>query len=179
MNIGLPALFLVIRLLLHAFAPRTSPQAGGYLIFVILAAGFLPTFGFISAVMLGGTAGSRDLAEGMFRHLVVTGRSRLALYLARIPAGLAILAPLLAISYLVIGAVSVFAAPAFVTDWNLNVPPGLSNTGLRTGQGTAPCRSSARSTTDACPRAPLAQGHPGGRSRRSPRPSPPVLRWRR
>jgi uncharacterized membrane protein YhiD involved in acid resistance len=34
---------------------------------------------------VGCTAGSRDLAEGMFRHLVVTGRSRLALFLARIP----------------------------------------------------------------------------------------------
>jgi hypothetical protein len=130
LNIGLPALFLVIRLLLHVFAPRTSPPAGGYFIFVILAAGFLPTFGFISAVMLGGTAGSRDLAEGMFRHLVVTGRSRLALYLTRIPAGLAILASLLAISYLAICAVSVFAAPAFVSDWNLNIPPGLSKAGF-------------------------------------------------
>ena len=27
-NIGLPALFLLIRLLLHAFAPRTNPPAG-------------------------------------------------------------------------------------------------------------------------------------------------------
>ena len=29
-TIGFPALFLLIRLLLHAFAPRTSPPAGGY-----------------------------------------------------------------------------------------------------------------------------------------------------
>ena len=35
----------------------------------------------------------------MFRHLVITGRSRLALYLARIPAGLAIILPLVALAF--------------------------------------------------------------------------------
>ena len=129
-NIGLPALFLLIRLLLHAFAPRTNPPAGGQLIFLVLAAGFLPTFGFITAIMVGCTAGSRDLTEGMFRHLVVTGRSRLALYLARIPAGLAILVPLLAIGYTIVCAVSVLAAPTFIDDSNVNIPPGLSRAGF-------------------------------------------------
>jgi hypothetical protein len=129
-NIGLPALFLLIRLLLHAFAPGTNPPAGGQLIFLVLAAGFLPSFGFITAIMVGCTAGSRDLTEGMFRHLVVTGRSRLALYLARIPAGLAILVPLLAIGYTIVCAVSVFAAPTFIDDSNVNIPPGLSRVGF-------------------------------------------------
>jgi hypothetical protein len=129
-NIGLPALFLLIRLLLHAFAPRTNPPAGGQLIFLILAAGFLPTFGCITAIMVGCTAGSRDLTEGMFRHLVVTGRSRLALYLARIPAGLAILVPLLAIGYTIVCAVSVLSAPTFIDESNVNIPPGLSRAGF-------------------------------------------------
>ena len=131
-NIGLPALFLLIRVLLHIFAPRTSPPAGGETIFEVLAACFLPTFGVITAVMVGCTAGSRDLSEGMFRHLVVTGRSRLALYLARIPAGLAILVPIVAIGYVIVCAVSAFAAPNFVDDWNVNIPPGLSQAGFET-----------------------------------------------
>jgi hypothetical protein len=125
-NIGLPALFLIIRVILHAFAPLTNPPAGGETIFVVLAAGFLPTFAFITATTAGCTAGSRDLAEGVFRHLVVTGRSRLALYLARIPAGLAIVVPVVAIAYAIVCAVSALAAPGFIDDWNLNVPPGLS-----------------------------------------------------
>jgi hypothetical protein len=129
-TIGFPALFLLIRLLLHAFAPRTSPPAGGYDIFKVLVAGFLPTFGFIAAATVGCTAGSRDLTEGMFRHLVVTGRSRLALYLARIPAGLAIVVPLVAIGYTIVCAVSVFAAPTFIDDSNVNIPPGLSRVGF-------------------------------------------------
>ena len=105
------------------------------MIFVVLAAGFLPTFGFIVATTVGCTAGSRDLTEGMFRHLVVTGRSRLALYLARIPAGLAIVVPLVAIGYTIVCAVSVFAAPAFIDDSNVNIPPGLSRAGFENWAG--------------------------------------------
>jgi hypothetical protein len=130
MNIGLPAIFLLIRLLLHAFAPRTNSPAGSDMIFAVLVAGFLPTFGFIVAATVGCTAGSRDLTEGMFRHLVVTGRSRLALYLARIPAGLAIVVPVVAIGYTIVCAVCVFAAPTFIDDSNVNIPPGLSRAGF-------------------------------------------------
>ncbi len=130
MNIGFPAVFLLIRLLAHAFAPHANPPAGGDQIFLVLVGGFLPTFGFIVAATVGCTAGSRDLTEGMFRHLVVTGRSRLALYLARIPAGLAIVVPLAAIGYTIVCAVCVFAAPAFIDDSNVNIPPGLSRVGF-------------------------------------------------
>jgi hypothetical protein len=130
LNIGFPAVFLLIRLLTHAFAPRANPPAGGEAIFEVLVAGFLPIFVFIAAVTVGCTAGSRDLTEGMFRHLVVTGRSRLALYLARIPAGLAIVASVVAISYAIVCAVSVFAAPTFIDYNNVNIPPGLSRAEL-------------------------------------------------
>jgi hypothetical protein len=130
MNVGFPAVFLLIRLLAHAFAPYANPPAGGDQIFVVLAGGFLPTFSFIVAITVGCTAGSRDLSEGMFRHLVVTGRSRLALYLARIPAGLAVVVPLVAIGYAIVCAVCVFAAPAFIDDGNVNIPPGLSRSGF-------------------------------------------------
>jgi hypothetical protein len=129
-SVGFPAIFLLIRLLAHAFAPQANPPAGGYQIFVPLAAGFLATFGFIVAATVGCTAGSRDLTEGMFRHLVVTGRSRLALYLARIPAGLAIVVPMVAIGYTILCAVCVFAAPAFIVDSAVNIPPGLSRAGF-------------------------------------------------
>ena len=88
-TVGIPAVFLAIRLLLHGVAPKTYGPAGGYSIYTGLVSGVLFIFGFIVAATLGATAGSADLTDGMFRHLVVTGRSRLALYLARIPAGLA------------------------------------------------------------------------------------------
>ena len=65
-------------------------------------------FGFIVAVALGATAGTADLTDGMFRHLVITGRSRLALYLARIPAGLSILLSLAAAGFTVACLVTAF-----------------------------------------------------------------------
>jgi hypothetical protein len=121
-TIGIPAIFLVIRLLLHAFAPHSYGPAGGYDIFTGLVAGVLYVFGFIVAATLGATAGSAELGDGMFRHLVVTGRSRLAIYLARIPAGLAIIVPLVAVGFTIVCAVCVFAAPTRLEFNGVNVP---------------------------------------------------------
>jgi hypothetical protein len=67
----------------------------------------------------------------MFRHAVVTGRSRLALYLARIPAGLAIIVPLVAIGFTIVCAVCVFAAPTRLQFNSVTVPPNLSSAGLQ------------------------------------------------
>jgi hypothetical protein len=66
----------------------------------------------------------------MFRHLVVTGRSRLALYLARIPAGLAIVWSLLAAGFTIVCLVCVFAAPTQINYNGVNVPAGLSLSGF-------------------------------------------------
>jgi hypothetical protein len=129
-TVGIPTVFLLVRLLLHAIAPKTYGPAGGYNIYTGLSAGVLYVFGFIVASALGCTAGSVDLTDGMFRHLVVTGRSRLALYLARIPAGLAIIVPLVAIGFSVVCAVCVFAAPSTASFGGLNVPVGMSRSQL-------------------------------------------------
>ncbi len=126
-NIGIPVVFLTFRLLAHAIAPRSYGPAGGYEIFSSMVAGVLFVFGFIVAATLGCTAGSVDLTEGMFRHLVVTGRSRLALYLARIPAGLAIIVPMVAAGFTIVCLVCVFAAPTHLEYDGMTVPPGLSH----------------------------------------------------
>jgi hypothetical protein len=129
-TVGIPTVFMLIRLLLHAVAPKTYGPAGGYDIYTALVSGVLYVFGFIVAATLGATAGSADLTEGMFRHLVVTGRSRLALYLARIPAGLAIIVPLVAAGFTVVCAVCVLAAPTRLQFNGVNVPTNLSRAGL-------------------------------------------------
>jgi hypothetical protein len=49
----------------------------------------------VAAILVGATLGAGDLGAGVFRELVVTGRSRLALFAARVPAGLALLLPLI------------------------------------------------------------------------------------
>ena len=75
------------------------------------ATNLMDEFGFIAAAALGAAAGTTDLSDGMFRHLVITGRSRLALYLARIPAGLAITVPLVALAFVMNCLVTSYESP--------------------------------------------------------------------
>ncbi|MGA2528489.1 MAG: hypothetical protein ABSG36_04925 [Acidimicrobiales bacterium] len=137
-NIGLPTVFLVVRLVAHGIAPKTYAPAGGYDIYSNLAAGVMYVFGFVIAATLGCTAGSVDLTEGMFRHLVVTGRSRLSIYLARIPAGLAIVLPLVAIGFTIVCVVCVFAAPKAISYDGANVPARLSLPAFESWAGQHP-----------------------------------------
>ena len=129
-NIGIPVVFLAVRLISHAVDPKSYGPAGGYSIFTSLVTGFMYIFGFIVAAVVGCTAGSVDLTEGMFRHLVITGRSRVALYFARIPAGLAIVIAMVAIGYTIVCAVCVFAAPTQLNYDGVIVPQGLSRPAL-------------------------------------------------
>jgi len=132
LTIGLPTLFLVIKLLLHAFVPQQYGPAGGFDVYTSLVAGVLYIFGFIAAMTLGATAGCSDLADGMFTQQVVTGRSRVALYLARVPAGLAIVMPMVAVAFTVICSVCVFSAPSTFDFQGTTVPLGLSLHGYET-----------------------------------------------
>ena len=99
-TVGLPVIFYGIRLLYHLGDPARYAPAGAPNAFAT-AGTLMAEFGFIAAVALGATAGTADLTDGMFRHLVITGRSRWALYLARVPAGLSILLSLAAAGFTV------------------------------------------------------------------------------
>jgi hypothetical protein len=83
---------------LHVVDPGKYDSAGGV---DNLTGGIqvLLTLGLVAAIMIGATAGAGDLNAGVFRELVVTGRSRIQLFLARVPGGLALLLPLAAISF--------------------------------------------------------------------------------
>ena len=124
LTVGLPVIVLGIRLIAHLAAPHSYGPAGSPSVFQGLTAP-MAEFGFIIAATLGATAGSSDLADGVFRHLVVTGRSRVALYLARIPAGLSIVLPLVAVAFTVLCVVTVFAGtpqPTAVSEGPVAVP---------------------------------------------------------
>ena len=97
-TVVLPVVFYAIRLLIHLSNTKHYGPAGSPSAFAVVVT-LMDEFGFIVAATLGATAGTDDLSEGMFRHLVITGRSRLALYLARVPAGLAILLSLAATGF--------------------------------------------------------------------------------
>jgi hypothetical protein len=106
-TVGLPVVFLGIRLLFHLADPRHYGPAGSPTVFPSLS-DLMAEFGFVVAATLGATAGTTDLTDGMFRHLVITGRSRLALYLARIPAGLSIILSLAGAGFAIVCLVTAF-----------------------------------------------------------------------
>jgi hypothetical protein len=127
-------LFYGFRLLFHAVDPHTYTPAGNPGNFSQLT-NLTAEFGFIAAAALGAAAGTTDLTDGMFRHLVITGRSRLALYLARIPAGLAVIVPLVALAFTMNCLVTTYEGtpqPTSVPLFGLNVPEHLDQAELRT-----------------------------------------------
>lgn len=105
---ALPVLVLGLRLIFHAVDPATYGPAGDPSTFSGLI-NAMAEFGFIAAAALGASAGTTDLTDGVFRHLVVTGRSRLALYFARIPVGLSILLPLIGVVFAMVCLVASYA----------------------------------------------------------------------
>ena len=79
-----------ILVIVHATNSAKHGPAGGLKNFSD-SLDLLTTLSVIAAILIGSTLGAGDLGSGVFRELVVTGRSRLALFAARIPAGLALL----------------------------------------------------------------------------------------
>jgi ABC-2 family transporter len=75
---------------LHANNPAKYGPAGGMENFVG-SMEILTMLSAVAAILVGSTLGTGDLGAGVFRELVVTGRSRLALFAARVPAGLGLL----------------------------------------------------------------------------------------
>jgi hypothetical protein len=83
-----------VLLSIHAANPGKHGPAGG-LENLSGSMDILVQFSVIAAILVGATLGAGDLGSGVFRELVVTGRSRLALFAARVPAGLAVVLPII------------------------------------------------------------------------------------
>ena len=133
LTVGLPVLVLGIRLIYHLVDSKGSGPAGNPGVFQDLMSP-MDSFGFIIAATIGAAAATTDLSDGMFRHLVITGRSRIALYLARIPAGLSIILPLVAVAFTIVCLVTSYAGtpqPTAVNLSGINVPAQLSEAQLK------------------------------------------------
>jgi hypothetical protein len=97
-TVGASVVAYAVLAILHAANPAHHGPAGGVLnlghgLFV------LALLGSVAAILAGATAGAGDLGAGVFRELAVTGRSRHALFRARIPGGLAFLLSFAAVAY--------------------------------------------------------------------------------
>jgi hypothetical protein len=94
--------------ILHAANPERYGPAGGI---ENLGHGMsvLVLVGSFGAIIAGASAGADDLSSGVFRELVVTGRSRLALFGSRIPGGLAFVLSFAVVAYGISAVVSATA----------------------------------------------------------------------
>jgi ABC-type transport system involved in multi-copper enzyme maturation permease subunit len=98
LTVGAVLVQYVALVILHANNPaRYGPAGGVDNLYTTLSV--LVTFAPVAGVLIGAAAGAGDLEAGLFRELVVTGRSRLALFAARVPGGLALLVPIVAVAW--------------------------------------------------------------------------------
>jgi hypothetical protein len=98
LTVGSVAVVYIVLLSLHAANAAKHGPAGGaenlkHVMFL------LSGLGAIAGIIIGSTAGSQDVSAGVFRDLVVTGRSRAALFNVRFPGAVAVFLPLLAAGF--------------------------------------------------------------------------------
>ncbi len=108
LTVGIVLVVNIVLVVLHAVNPEHHGPAGGAQN-LAGAANAVSFIGAVAAVLVGTTAGAGDLSAGVFRELVVTGRSRVSLFLARIPGGLVVLFTLVLLAY---GASAIVAVTA-------------------------------------------------------------------
>jgi hypothetical protein len=90
LSVGLVVVLFGYNAIQHASSPNQNAPAGGLDGFgrsVRLLGVF---FGSLVASLVGTEAGTADIASGVFRDLVATGRSRLSLFFVRAPAAFAV-----------------------------------------------------------------------------------------
>jgi ABC-type transport system involved in multi-copper enzyme maturation permease subunit len=97
LTLGLMALAYLVTGLQHESNPAKYGAAGGLKSFKD-SLEFLSMMGFIMAAIVGSTAGSQDIDSGVFRDLAATGRSRSALFLARVGGAWAVVGSILAVT---------------------------------------------------------------------------------
>jgi ABC-type transport system involved in multi-copper enzyme maturation permease subunit len=79
-----------VRAILHSSTPLQAGPAGGIQGFTDGLRLLCLFLGPLAAILVGVEAGTGDASAGVFRDLVVTGRSRVALFASRVPAALAV-----------------------------------------------------------------------------------------
>jgi hypothetical protein len=92
-TIGAAALALAVPAIQHSSDPLKHGPAGGIENYTGIMS-VLVLMVIVVGAIVGSTAGSQDLETGVFRDSAATGRSRTALFGARIPGALAIVLPM-------------------------------------------------------------------------------------
>jgi ABC-type transport system involved in multi-copper enzyme maturation permease subunit len=94
--------YFVVRAAQHSSSPAENSPAGGTAGYTDALRILALFFGPLAAIMVGTDGGAGDLAAGVFRDLVVTGRSRVGLFAARVPAALGLCWLIVGLGYLIL-----------------------------------------------------------------------------
>ncbi len=97
--VGPVLIFFVVTAIQHASDPQKYGPAGGVSNFHDGLRVIALLFGPLAALLIGVEAGTGDASAGVFRDLVVTGRSRVALFASRVPAALAMCFSIMGVAY--------------------------------------------------------------------------------
>jgi hypothetical protein len=98
LTIGSVLVSELILVVLHSVNPDHHGPAGGESNFTNYVS-VLILLGTVASIIVGSTAGSQDVANGVFRDLVVTGRRRATLFNVRIPGVLIVFLPMMLIGF--------------------------------------------------------------------------------
>jgi ABC-type transport system involved in multi-copper enzyme maturation permease subunit len=126
-------IYFIVRAAQHSSNPLKYEPAGGingYNDALRLLALF---FGPLAAILIGVEAGAGDAASGVFRDLVVTGRSRVALFGSRVPAALALCWLVIGAGYAVLALATYALAGGSPTPDGALIANGLGFSLLSTG----------------------------------------------
>ncbi|HEV3048426.1 MAG TPA: hypothetical protein VGY13_13820 [Solirubrobacteraceae bacterium] len=133
LTLGVLAIIYLVTVIQHASSPASHGPAGGAEHFGDGVRVLALFFGPLAAILIGVEAGTGDASAGVFRDLVVTGRSRLALFATRVPAALALCWSVVAIAFALLTVASfVFASGLPTPDASL-ILNGFGFTLLGTG----------------------------------------------
>jgi ABC-type transport system involved in multi-copper enzyme maturation permease subunit len=97
LTLGLLAVAYLVGTIQHGGNPAKYDPAGGLKGFKD-SLQFLSIMGFVMSAIVGSTAGSQDIDTGVFRDLAATGRSRTALFLARVGGAWTVVLSILALA---------------------------------------------------------------------------------
>lgn len=114
LTIGAIVITVTIMELLHLANPDKHGPVGGIPDLGHFAA-LVGLLGAVAAAIVGARVGAGDMDAGAYRDLVVTGRSRLSLYLSRFAGGAAFLLPFVAVAYTIAAVSSVVLAGSNAT----------------------------------------------------------------
>lgn len=98
LTVGAVLLTELILVVLHAVNAAHHGPAGGAENFKGVSF-VLSGLGTVAAIIIGAMAGTQDVGNGVFRDLVVTGRSRATLFNVRAPGALLVFLPMLALGF--------------------------------------------------------------------------------